>query len=188
MLDVALKEFLGHGYGGASVSRIVKEAGVSKTTVYSRFASKAELFYAIMERQIEQMAPDKILGPQAGQMELEAGLKQFANHMLALSLEGELLGINRLMYSESGRFPELAEQAARRENLGIRRVADFIRDCAGRDGIPCRDPRSIAEVFIMLIRGWYINAMLSNQTVTARQRKAWVDKFVRVMLSAREQW
>ena len=39
LLDVALQEFLAEGYGGTSLTRIVKAAGISKTTLYTRLSS-----------------------------------------------------------------------------------------------------------------------------------------------------
>lgn len=188
LLNVALQEFLKHGYGGASVSRIVKQAQMSKTTVYSRFSSKEELFHALMQQQIKKLAPEKVLAPVNGSLNLEEGLKAFANHMLKLSLQGDLMGVNRLMYSESHRFPELAAEAANRNELGVKRISDFIQDCALADGFSCKNPKSVAEVFILMIRGWYIDIMLTNRKVTPRQRKNWVDQSVNVLLSSREQW
>src|SRR5690606_22305404 len=57
LLSVALGEFIRRGYGAASLTQIIKIAGVSKTTFYSRYSSKAELFQAIMQEQIKRIAP-----------------------------------------------------------------------------------------------------------------------------------
>ncbi len=108
--------------------------------------------------------------------------------MLEQSLKREFFGVNRLMYSESHRFPELAAEAVNRTRLGIQRISAFIRDCADADGLACKDPESVAEIFILMIRGWYIDVMLDNRKVTARQRRDWVDKSVGVLLASRDQW
>ena len=188
VLRVALEEFIEHGYGGASITQMVKKAGMSKTTVYSRFSSKQELFSAIMTRQIEQVSPASLLQPLDGKLNLEHGLKTYANHSLKLSLESENMAVNRLMYSESYRFPELGEAAAERTRLGIRRIAAFIGECAAADAIPCGDPEAIAEVFILMNRGWYIDIMLTNRRTTTRDRENWVNRAVHSLLSSRDQW
>ena len=188
VLQVALEEFIEHGYGGASITQMVKKAGMSKTTVYSRFSSKEQLFSAIMTRQIEQVSPASLLQSLDGKPNLEHGLKAYANHSLKLSLEADNMAVNRLMYSESYRFPELGEAASHRTRLGIKRFADFIRVCAAVDDIPCRDPESIAQVFILMNRGWYIDIMLTNRSITARDRENWVDRAVHSLLSSRDQW
>lgn len=188
LLAIALKEFLQHGYGGASMTRIVKAAGVSKTTLYSRFASKDQLFRAIIHQQIDRLAPATLLVPNAGRPDLERGLKTFANRMLEVSLRGDMLGVNRLIFSESHRFPELGAAAEERTELGIRRISGFIRECAIADGIPCRDPEGVAEAFILMLRGWYINVMLTNRRVRAAQRERWVERAVHTLLSSRSEW
>jgi AcrR family transcriptional regulator len=188
LVSVALKEFLTHGYGGASLTKIVKAAGASKTTLYSRFSSKEELFRAIMQQQIERLDAATVLRTRADKPELENGLKAYANHMLDLSLQGDFLDVNRLMYSESHRFPELGAAAAERTALGIKRISAFIRECALADKVPCKDPEGVAEAFILMIRGWYINAMLTNRKVSAARRERWVERAVHILLSGRSDW
>lgn len=188
LLGIALSEFLQHGYGGTSMAKIVQIAGVSKTTLYSRFPSKEDLFRAIVYQQIEYLAPSASLKSDSGSLELEQGLNSYANHMLETSLQGDLLGVNRLIYSESHRFPELGAAVAERTALGIKRISAFIRECALKDGISCKDPDAVAEVFILTIRGWYINNILTNREITSRQRQSWVKRAVHTLTAAREDW
>lgn len=188
LLAVALQEFQDQGYGAASVSKIVKTAGMSKTTVYSRYPSKEQLFRAILKRQIERYSPWASLNVEGSPPNLEQGLKAYANRTLELSLKNDEIAVNQLIYSEIHRFPELGAAAAERTGIGIERIAEFIRKCALVENIPCRDPDSVAEVFIHMIRGWYINVMLSRRNVTDKQRKQWVERAVRTLLSSRAEW
>ncbi len=188
LLAVALLEFLQHGYGGTSMSQIVKAAGVSKTTLYSRYPSKAALFHAIIHAQIDELSPSTALHSRNAPLGLEQGLKSYANQMLKISLQGELLGVNRLIFSESHRFPELGAAAAERMALGIKRIAEFIQVCATVDRVPCSDPEGIAEVFILMIRGWYVNVILTNRSISSAQRERWVERAVHALVSARKEW
>lgn len=188
ILDVALKEFLDRGYGNASLERIVKVAGISKTTLYSRFSAKEELFRAVVSNQINRIDPGSYLKVNSNSHNLEEGLISFANKMLEFSLQGEMLGVNRLINSESSRFPELGAAAAERTRLGVERITKFIQECAASRSIPCKDPQSVAEVFILMIRGWYTNIMLTNQQVPPAKRKRWVEKSVRILLSDQDAW
>jgi len=185
LLDIALKEFLQHGYGGASLNRIIAAAGVSKTTLYSRFASKEALFRAIIFQQIGRSAASLKL---ADNLRLEQGLIEYANHALELSLKGEVRGINRLIFSEAHRFPELGAAAAERSQLGVEQVSAFIRKCAARAKQPCRHPESAAEAFILMLRGWYINLTLTNEKVSASQRRIWVERAVGALVSDWRKW
>ena len=96
--------------------------------------------------------------------------------------------MNHLIYSEIHRFPELGLAAAERTESGIDRIAEYIRICADAENIPCKDPDAIAEVFIHLLRGWYINVMLSHRKVSDAQMEKWVERVVRTMMLAREDW
>jgi AcrR family transcriptional regulator len=46
VLLAARKLFFAHGYERTSMAMIIKAAGVSKTTLYARYANKADLFKA----------------------------------------------------------------------------------------------------------------------------------------------
>lgn len=188
LLAVATQEFLEHGYGGASVSRIVKNAKMSKATVYSRFESKEALFRGIMAEHITQLAPEKFLSVEAETLDLQSGLHVYADHMLALSTQPEMAGVNRLMYTEAHRFPELAKALEQRRRAGIKRVSRFISQCAEHDGIACQAPDAAAEVFFTLVRGWYMQVLLSGRKVTARQRRQWVESSVALFVASRSQW
>src|SRR5262245_20975222 len=54
LLAAARSEFLRAGYHGATLDQIAATAGYTKGVVYSRFASKAELFLTLLEERIEQ--------------------------------------------------------------------------------------------------------------------------------------
>lgn len=188
LLAIALGEFVAHGYGGTSMARIVRAAGISKTTLYSRYASKEALFRAIIRHQIERLAAHSNLEAKTGPLDLELGLRNYANGALEFSLRGEMLEVNRLIYSESQRFPELGIAAADASEMGIAQICRFIEQCAKADGIPCRDPRSVAEVFIFMLRGWFGHIMLRNRGVSRTAREKWVSGAVGTLVSARADW
>jgi hypothetical protein len=123
-----------------------------------------------------------------GKLDLVGGLRAYGNRTLEISLEGDLLQVNRLIYSESARFPELGLAAAERSQSGIDDVAIFIRTCADADAIPCRDPQAIAEAFIFMLRGWYVDMLLTNRQVSVRQRQRWVDTAVQALVAGRAEW
>lgn len=179
---MALQEFIQEGYGGASLSGIVKAARISKTTLYSRYKSKEELFRAIMRQQVERLS---IIGTLTAStpFDLAEGLKAYANRTLAISLEGDLLAVNRLIYSEAYRFPELGLAAAERTQVGIAQIAWFIEQCQQAGDVVCAEPRDSAEAFILTLRGWYGNAMLSSRKVTAEEREDWVARMVPVFIA-----
>jgi TetR/AcrR family transcriptional repressor of mexJK operon len=188
LVTIALGEFQRHGYGATSMNAIARAAHVSKTTLYCRFPSKESLFRAIMREQIKHLGRTRVLHLLNTCDDLAAGLEAYANYMLDLSLKGGLLKVNRLIYSESRRFPELGAAAAQRSRLGIAEIAAFIERCAIHDNIPCQDAESVAEAFICMTRGWYAEAMLRNRTVPPGEREQWVRRVVHVLVSSRSEW
>jgi len=53
LLDAARRVFLRRGFAGTSLDMIVREVGLTKGVVYSRFRSKADLFLALLEERID---------------------------------------------------------------------------------------------------------------------------------------
>jgi AcrR family transcriptional regulator len=58
LLDAAREVFGEAGYAGATLEAIAVRAGFSKGVVYSQFASKADLFLALLEQRIAERADE----------------------------------------------------------------------------------------------------------------------------------
>jgi AcrR family transcriptional regulator len=56
LFAAARRVFLAKGYHAATLEQIADEAGFSKGVVYSRFASKADMFLALLEDRISERA------------------------------------------------------------------------------------------------------------------------------------
>src|SRR4029077_17666951 len=68
LLAAARRVFLERGYYAATLDQIADEAGFSKGAVYSRFASKADMFLALLEERIAERAAQnaRLAGEVAG--------------------------------------------------------------------------------------------------------------------------
>lgn len=170
------------------MSGIIAAAGISKTTLYSRYPSKEELFRAVIRRQMDQMSAALALESNRANHNLREGLEAYANRALEFSLKGNELAVNRLMYSESYRFPELGVTAWERAQVGVKTIAAFMRQCAKAERIQLKDVDAAAENYVLLLRGWYLNILLTDKKVTAQQRKAWVRSAVRTILLPWQKW
>ena len=56
VLSAASRVFVARGYAGATLEAIADEAGFSRGVVYSQFGSKADMFFALLERRITERA------------------------------------------------------------------------------------------------------------------------------------
>ena len=129
ILNHATKLFFADGYGATSMEAVAKKAGMTKRTLYARFANKAELFRAVVERVIEDLRRPVPLDIFEGS-EAEAVLLRLAPQILRASLSPAGLALHRLLVSEASRFPELAQLASRgntREEV-IQNIANVLRN------------------------------------------------------------
>jgi AcrR family transcriptional regulator len=188
LVFAARQVFVLNGYGAASINAIAKLARVSKNTLYARFRSKAELFRAIVARQIA--SAQEALRPTFGgpNERLDQRLRAYLNVAIKSSLAGDVLEINRLIVSESPQFPELGEAARGRFNTGVQHVAQLIEEGARRDRTSCRDPALAAETLLSIVYGWYTLVMITNRVVSDRERTSWVDGVVRIFIAGRSEW
>jgi AcrR family transcriptional regulator len=187
LIRVARQCFIANGYGATSMAEVARAARVSKSTLYARFSSKADLFRAILDEQILHTGGGvRLRGPKP--KTLEDMLRIYAEHTLQESLSPEILQLNRLIYSEAERFPELGEAALARGDVGVRQVAEYIRDYAVADEVPCRDPEAAAEIFLVMLRGWYGGALLRRRPAGAAEIRTWSRRMVAAFLSSRPGW
>lgn len=179
--------FLDRGYGATSMNEVARAAGVSKGTLYARFAAKADLFRAIIDEQIQNFGRKvHLAGPKPRTLELM--LRLYAQNSLKESLRPDIVELNRLIYSEAGRFPELGEAVWTRTRVGVRQVSELIREYASREGVACRDPQAAAEAFTTLLRGYYGDALLKGRPLAEQDVKDWSRRTVRVFLAGRAEW
>ena len=54
--------FVGRGFHATSVDEVAERAGYTKGAVYSNFASKEDLFFAVYQRRVEQVLTDVVPG------------------------------------------------------------------------------------------------------------------------------
>ena len=82
--------FLDRGYYAATLDQIADEAGFSKGAVYSRFASKADMFLALLEDRIAERAAQnaRLAAELAGARELRRTLLDLAERASAARRAG----------------------------------------------------------------------------------------------------
>ncbi len=67
VLEAALAEFRTHGFSGASIDRIAKAAGITRSAIYRRYTNRQALFRRVIDLQIAS------LEAQAGALKRSAG-------------------------------------------------------------------------------------------------------------------
>ena len=153
ILAAAQRTFLASGFGAVSMDAISRDAGASKATVYAYFASKEELFGAMVARESERYA-DGFSAAALDPGDAEGSLTVIARRYLGLLLSPDVIAMNRIIIGEAARFPVLAEVfwEAGPERVRVQ-VEGFLTRAAVSGTLSIADPRLAAEQFASLARG-----------------------------------
>ncbi len=152
ILQIARDMFVSEGYAAASMSAIAARLGGSKGTLYNYFASKEELFAAVMTDHFDRVRElMKNLALESG--DVATRLRTFGYKFLKLILSDDYLGFYRLVTAEAARFPEIgsafhaAGMSAHKQDL-----ADFFAQQITAGALRRADPHLVARQFLDLCR------------------------------------
>jgi TetR/AcrR family transcriptional repressor of mexJK operon len=154
--QAARQRFLDNGFGATRMDDIAIAAGVSKGTVYARYASKEVLFRVVIEDVLGAMSrraaqQDYLLGD-----DLEQRLHHHARVLISVYGWKDYRLATRMIADASRAFPEIAIVW---EELGTRRYIDFVAtDMAAASRLPRGagpDWTMLANIFLHGISGWY---------------------------------
>jgi AcrR family transcriptional regulator len=153
LFAAARRVFLARGYHAATLEQIADEAGFSKGVVYSRFASKADMFLALLADRIAERAAQNAQAARAF-----AGSGDFAA-LLGLAQQAEQAAPGwRLLVTEfrihAARDPELNRRYAALHARTIEGIASSLTVISerGEESLPF-PPRQLAELVLAIDTG-----------------------------------
>jgi AcrR family transcriptional regulator len=153
ILAAAERTFLARGFGAVSMDMIAREANASKATVYAHFASKEELFGAVIARVSERRFGSfsaEALDPN----EVAASLLTIARRFLDLVLSPEAIAVNRIVIGEVARFSIIGDVFWEAGPARTRsQIEAFLRRAVAAGTLAVPDTRLAAEQFAALARG-----------------------------------
>jgi AcrR family transcriptional regulator len=153
VLLAARRVFVARGYAGATLDGIAEEAGFSKGVVYSQFASKADLFMALLEERITERAAEneRIVADVAGAAGLRALLRNFEADSRAETGWARLLIEFRTV---ALRDADLNLRYARAHARTVDLLAGVLDRLHARAGLrPALPPRTMAELILAVGAG-----------------------------------
>jgi AcrR family transcriptional regulator len=109
VLEGARKVFMRDGFEGASVDDIVREAGVSKATLYSYFPDKRLLFIEVAKIECQAQSDDAV-AQIASTDDVRHALTTAAKRMTRFFMSDVGLQVHRIIVGESQRFPEIGRE------------------------------------------------------------------------------
>jgi TetR/AcrR family transcriptional regulator len=109
LLDAALALFVEQGFAATKVEDVARRAGVSKGTLFLYFATKEELFKAVVRENIVGQFSEFNVALDSFGGTTETLLRTFMTAWWHRVGATHSAGICKLMVSEGGKFPELAD-------------------------------------------------------------------------------
>lgn len=107
-VDAARDLFFANGYAGTTMSSIAARVGGSKTTLWTYFPSKEELFEAVVDDVIEKRC--EVLRSDLSLDEaVVPALRRFGLSLMTMLTQPQVLRLYRLVVGEVERFPHLAQ-------------------------------------------------------------------------------
>lgn len=191
IIEGAAIVFTESGYDGASMSRIAERAGVSKGTLYNYFASKSDLFAAFVETEA-RVKRAWIFGQsddaeaRDSEEDIETALRGIARRLMQSLLSPGWQMLHRMILSEGGKFPHLAEIYYRvGPQRGRLEFAEWLRDRDARGDLAVPDPELAAEQFAALCRSelWLLRCLHLRPVIEESEIGAVADANVAMFLN-----
>lgn len=154
LLDAAEAVFVEQGYARATMDAIAKAAGASRKTFYARYANKAEVLSAVVNRLLDAaIAPhQKGIRSRSVGRDPAALLLQIARELASLSEAPHVAGINRLVFAEAQQAPDLTRlflDLHERAADDVRANLEELRDEGSLPRLP--NSRLAAVIFIEMV-------------------------------------
>lgn len=147
IIATARDAFFTHGYAGTAMSAIAAQVGGSKTTLWSHFPSKQDLFVAVIDDLVGRYGQALTMPLEPGEP-LEPALRRFAEALMGTILSAPIIALHRVVTGEAARFPELGALFHERgPKRGKERLARFLEAAMAHGHIRRGDPMIAARQF-----------------------------------------
>jgi len=152
LLDRALDHFLDKGFEQATIEAIASDVSMTKRTVYARYPDKASLFLAAVKRAIERYSVPQERIEATRVDDLQQTLVNIAMLRIGLVAEPEGLKLQRIINTESYRFPDIFRMSY---ELGarptVRFLASILAEETEKGRLAIDDPEAAANVFMSMV-------------------------------------
>ncbi|MDP9600405.1 TetR/AcrR family transcriptional regulator [Variovorax gossypii] len=188
ILEAAVALFKELGYERSSMNELAKRLGGSKATLYGYFASKEELFRAV----VQTVAVSHLAEAAAELQEvsetatLEAQLMRFGERMLfVLTNDADALAVYRMVLAEAGRSDVGQQFQESGPTEYIRTLAGFMEAAMARGELRRLDPHVTALQFTALVTAETQRRLFqaNPEPVSVEEIRALVERAVEMFLA-----
>ncbi len=183
LLDCALDHFLDKGYESATIEAIAGDVGMTKRTVYARYADKPALFRAAVHCAIERYAisEERIHATDCG--DLDQSLRNIARLRIDLVASPQGLKLQRIINTESYRFPDIFAEVYELGALPtIRFLAKLLERESAAGTLAIAEPAKAATVFMSMVVSGPVRIIVAGLPLSAEEIDERVAYAVRLFL------
>lgn len=188
ILSAARAMFLENGFSGTSMDNVAQMAGVSKSTLYARYADKGSLFEAVARERLQNWWDDVPDYRMPADMPISERLLRRGLVMLRMLEMSEIGAFDLLIAQEKARFPHL-DAIFRTEgyNVLIALIVGDLKETAASGGWTLTDPEGLARAFVAALHGWQMGRTPSSPG-SDDDRIAFVSRLTAIFLAGRAAW
>jgi AcrR family transcriptional regulator len=149
--DAARHEFAANGYAATSTEMVARRAGISTKTLYRLVPNKAALFESMVADRLDRLSLDISLSA-VDDVDIETALNAALMMCAGISLDAEVVALQRFVLQEANQFSDLAATFYRN---GVTRLiaslADWLRIHIRRGRLKLDDPNEAAGILIGMV-------------------------------------
>ncbi|WP_372715681.1 TetR/AcrR family transcriptional regulator [Novipirellula sp.] len=184
VLDAARALFSQKGIANSSIDELARTLGVSKHTIYRRYASKAQLLDAVVERDINAFRDELTSAGATRTDELES-LYQVALRYFKFGSSPDYSAFYLLVSAEAVVSPDLRERLTEWTNSALQPVMDAVSSAQTAGYLRCGSSSSIGEILIDLLEGANNRVRLRDATsISSRTARKLFDDRWQVFMKA----
>ena len=178
IVSEALRLFYQNGFNATGVDRIIREAGVSKKTLYNHFKSKNELVMATLRKR-DELFRNRMMREteRLGETPQERLLTIFDAHE-AWFEEKDFSGCMFINASAEYSVKEDPNHVICAEHKRL--VREYVRDLAIQAG--AKDPDTLSAQLNLLLEGAIVEAHVSGHITSARLARRMAEVFVNLAI------
>jgi AcrR family transcriptional regulator len=173
IVEIATRSFLEQGYAATSMSAIADELGGSKATLWSHFASKEELFVAVVDEQVMQFSRELESTLMEERFSVD-GLHRYCQRFLAKLMRQDGIRLFRLIVADGARFPEINAIFHVRAPARIQRAATAY---LATQFAP-EEAAVLARLINAAMVGYRSHALTRPEWPTLAEQEQFVDDFI----------
>ncbi|OQX74547.1 MAG: hypothetical protein B6D59_02195 [Campylobacteraceae bacterium 4484_4] len=154
LIDAMAQALRIYGYHGTSLSRLLKETGIPKGSMYHYFSSKKELVLCVIDERLKPRIEDHLLfALRSGRSPLDAIIERVEELKSADRLLKERFLLMPLLIETSGVEPQIHEAVQKLYDLIFNSLKKVLDEAEGSGDIHPIDSEALSHFLLTLLLG-----------------------------------